>query len=255
MPQALQPPGKTETGAPDGTNTTMRAGQMRAQVQNAPNPNTPPPFWALALLTLALVGVAAALWYQWRRGAIRVWRKFAASLGAEFQARDSFAPRFVSGVFAERPFFLETAVSHEDDAPYYHTRGAMPIRNPAGLILGVRRKSMLEEAQTRNERVDYGLEDADFERCFFVVTNDPDDLPTVLNPEVRRGLRRYGDVEIYVRYDEIEWRRAGEVSDLKALQHLSTLLSQLAETIEALPKRTLTLTKRLQDEELIRKGV
>jgi hypothetical protein len=216
------------------------------------------PVWPIGWVWLALMGLAAVgatLWIWLRRGALRAWQRYAARLKGEFRARDQLSPACVTGTVRSRPFLLETATSHEDDAPYYHTRGALPLRNNAGFILGVRRKSLLEETQTRRDAPPFALDDPDFERRFFIVCNDGDHLADILTPEVRRELKRYHDVEIYVRLSELEWRRAGEQSDLRVLERLTGILADMAEAIEQLPSRQQSLSKRLADEALIAKGV
>ena len=212
--------------------------------------------WFLIALTLGvIVGIVAGTWYASRRAVVRIWETLARELDGEFKARSRISPERVIGTLRQRPYVLETGLSHEDDAPYYHTRGAFPLRNPASLILGVRRKSLLEEAQTRRDRPAFDLEDADFTRQFFVVCNDAQVLADVLPPSVRRELSRYSDVEIYVRRSELEWRRAGEQGDMRVIKRLNNLLADMAETIDALPKRARTLSELLADEELIAKGV
>ncbi len=212
-------------------------------------------WFCIALIVGVMVGLAAGLWLRGRRGVVRAWQKLARDLDGEFKARNSLSPERVIGTLRERPYVLETAISHDDDAPYYHTRGAFPIRNPASFILGVRRKSLLEEAQTRRDRPAFDLEDADFTRQFFVVCNDAQNLPLVLTREARRELSRYSDIEIYVRRGELEWRRAGAQGDMRAIKRLNDLLADMAEAIDALPKRPRTLSELLADEELITKGI
>ena len=176
-------------------------------------------------------------------------------MGGEFRAGDGFSPRLVTGEIRDRPFLMETATSHEDDAGYYHTRVRAPIKNTGSFILGLRRKSMLEVAQTRGEAAPFDLEDTDFQRQFFIHCNDAENLPHVLTAEARRELLRYADVEIYVRMGEMEWRRAGELSDLKAIQRLTELLLEMASVIDGFPSRGRTLTQLLADEKTIEKGV
>jgi hypothetical protein len=209
----------------------------------------------LWLIVLVVGGAAVGAWYQSRRSVLRAWQRLAEEMGGEFKAKNSVSPERIVGTLHDRPFVLETALSHDDDAPYYHTRGAFPLKNPASFILGVRRKSLLEEAQTRRDRSPYDLEDPDFERQFFVVCNDAQSIADVLAREVRRELGRYHDIEIYARLNEIEWRRAGEVGDLTVIRRLNTLVSDMATAIDNLPKRARTLSERLADEELIAKGV
>jgi hypothetical protein len=207
------------------------------------------------LILAGLAAVGAAGWAWVRQGALRTWRRYATLISGEFRARDQFSPACITGNVNARPFLLETATSHEDDAPYYHTRGAFPVRNNAGFILGVRRKSLLEEAQTRRDKPPFDLDDPEFERRFFIVCNDAASLPAILTPEARRELQRYHDVELYIRLSEIEWRRAGEQSDLRVLQSLTEMLAQVAVDIEQLPSRQRTLSQRLADEALLSKGV
>ena len=44
-------------------------------------------------------------------------------------------------------------------------------------------------------------------------------------------------------------------NDLAALRHLNGILTDLADAVDRLPKRTLSLTQRLADEERIQKGI
>lgn len=225
-------------------------------MQTGVQPTNASLLWFLIALTFGVVaGLAGGTWYASRRAVVRAWQQLARDLDGEFKARNSISPERVIGTLRQRPYVLETGLSHEDDAPYFHTRGAFPLRNPASIILGVRRKSLLEEAQTRRDRPAFDLEDGDFHRQFFVVCNDAQVLPEVLTSAVRRELGRYSDVEIYVRRGELEWRRAGAQGDMRAIRRLNDLLADMAETIDALPKRALTLSELLADEELIAKGV
>jgi len=232
-------------------------GPLRAVRSEPPpaNPNPPPPVWVFAAgaIVVAAVIAVAAVWF--RRGAYRAWKAFAASIGAEFRAADGLSPHLVSGEIRQRPFLMETATSHEDDAGYFHTRGRVPIKNTGSFILGLRRKSLLETAQTRADTVLYDLDDTEFQRQFFLYCNDADNLTMVLTSDVRRELLRYHDVEIYVRMGEMEWRRAGEQSDLKAIRRLTELLLDMAEAIDRFPSRGRSLTQLLADEKMIEKGV
>jgi hypothetical protein len=209
-----------------------------------------------------------ALLFWRRRAAMRNWKVYAEEIGGEFGARNRFSPAFISASLDSRDLFLETATSYEDEIPYYHTRATMPIRNPGSLILGIRRKSMLEEAQTRSGPTYAELEahnagalplkvlgDPEFERHFFLVCNDHEALVALLTPEVRKELSRYPDIEIYVRRRTVEWRRAGEQADIAVVRRLTDLLKSLADQIDALPKRTITLTRQMEDERLIEKGI
>ena len=231
---------------------------------------------ATSLVPLFLFGVLVvigalgmAIWYQTRRLALRNWRRFATEIQGEFKAKNSLAPERVFGTLYNRPYVLEAGVSHEDDAPYYHTRGAFPIKNPSNFIMGLRRKSLLEEVQTLRERKTAGVstenqsgsttridvDDPDFERRFFVISNQTEVATSLLNSEVRRELTRYPDIEIYVRINEIEWRRAGEIADMRVIQRLNDMLNEMVIAIDALPKRTISLSERLAADELIAKGI
>ncbi len=220
-----------------------------------PNPNHPPPVYVFIIGVIALASVVTAIAIWIRRGAYRSWRAFAASIGGDFRAADTFSPRVVSGELRKRPFLMETATSHEDDAGYFHTRGRVPVKNTGSFILALRRKSLLESAQTRGESAAFDLDDPEFQRQFFVFCNDAENLPTVLTAEARRELLRYHDVEVYVRMGEMEWRRAGAQSDLKAIRRLTEVLLDMAEAIDSLPSRGRSLTQVLADEKMIEKGV
>ena len=214
------------------------------------------PLWLGVILLLALAASAVALAIWWRRGALRAWRAFAAETGGEFAARGSFSPGHLSARWRGRDLLLTTGIAQEDEAPYYHTRAALPIRNPSGFILGLRRKSLLEEAQTRRDAVgETGIEDAEFERRFLLVCNDAGSLPGVLNAGARAELTCYSDVEIYVRLDRIEWRRAGEQADIGALRRLTDVIAGMADTIDSLPGRKRPLSECLADQAWIEKGI
>lgn len=231
-------------------------------------PSHPLPAGGWWILGFGVVFLAAAFWYHWRRAAIRTWTRFAKQIVAEFAAKDQFSPAWVSGSYRGRLFMLETTNSHEDDAPYYHTEASMPLRNNAGFILGVRRKSLLEEVQTRNETVysqgvnggrKFGvpidLGDPEFERKFFIVSNDAINIASVMTKEVRKEMSKYSDIELYIRREKLEWRRAGEEREIRHLERLSNMLADLAESVESLPKRNYSLSEMMADEALIEKGV
>jgi|SRR5579884_35337 len=247
----FQPPESTPTASRDGLQSLSGARQT------TPTPQAHPrwPAGTAWLILLALLAAAFGLWRVLRDAARRAWRAYAAQIGAEFTSESPHAPGRITGQMRGRPFVMETALSYEDEAPYFHTRAALPLRNQAGFILGLRHKSLLEELQTRGEKPAIDLDDADFMRHFFVVSNAPADLPSILTPAVRQELSRYADVEIYARLQEIEWRRAGAQSDRRALQRLTEALADMAEAIDALPARPRTLSERLADEALIQKGV
>lgn len=213
------------------------------------------PIWIAWLAAAAVVSALALAWRWFRSAALRAWRQLAAESGGEFRAKNSVSPKAASGSAKGRPFHIETATSHDDDTPYYHTRASMPVENPAELVLGLRRKSLLEEAQTRRSPSQASTGDQEFDRQFFVVCNDPDHLAQLLSNSVRRELSRYHDIELYAKRNEVEWRRAGEQSDRAAMRRLLESLAELADAIEGLPARRLSLSQRMADEALIEKGV
>jgi len=211
--------------------------------------------WSLWLMGLLILLAAAAVWFAFRMQTNRAWRTFAAQIKGEFRPRSLMSPDVLTATVRGRGYMLETATSSEDDAPYYHTKASIPIKNSAGFVMGLRRKSMLEEAQSRKEVsvIDFG--DAEFGRRFFVVSNDPEAVGAVLTPEARRELNRYHDVEIYARLGTLEWRRSGEVNSLPCIERLTNLILDMGESIDKLPARPRTLSERLADEALIQKGV
>jgi len=233
------------------------SGPLRAVREQPPprNPNRPPPAWAILTSAIVVAALVALVAVWMRRAPYRAWQRFAASIGGEFRSIDGMAPHAVSGTVRDRPFLLETGTSSEDDAPYYHTRGRVPLKNTGSFILGLRRKSLLESAQTMRDTGKYDLDDPDFERKFFLYCNDPDNLAAVLTAEARRSLSQFHDVEIYIRMGEMEWRRAGEVRDLSAIQRLTDTLLDMATAVDALPARSRSLTQVLADERLIEKGI
>ncbi|MCW3095153.1 MAG: hypothetical protein JWL77_771 [Chthonomonadaceae bacterium] len=211
--------------------------------------------WTLWLIGFIILLAVGAAWFASRLRTNRAWRTFAARIQGEFRPRNMLSPDLLTGTIRGRGYMLETATSSEDDAPYYHTRASIPIKNSAGFVMGLRRKSMLEEAQSRNEASAIDLGDAEFSRRFFVVSNDPEAVAAVLTPEARRELNRYHDVEIYVRLGTMEWRRSGEVNALPCIERLTDLILDMGDTIDKLPARPRTLSERLADEALIQKGV
>lgn len=209
--------------------------------------------WLITALVCALV--VGAAYSLWRQTALRNWRRLATELCGECKPRDAFSPAMVAGTLNGRPYILETAVSHEDDAPYFHTRGALPLRNRAAFILGLRRKSLLEEAQTRREVVAHNIGDPEFSRKFMLSCNNAEHLQNAITADIARTLQKYHDVEVYVRLQEIEWRRAGEIRSVKVINDLNDVISRLAEHIDKLPASTLSLSEKLADEAMIEKGV
>jgi hypothetical protein len=227
--------------------------QSREEAPVPPASHLSPSFiWSICI---AAVVVLIAMVYRIRTAARRAWSKFASEIHGEYEPGIGSSPKYVSGSVQDRALFMETAINNDDDAPYYHTRASMPVSNPAQLILGLRRKSMLEEAQTRSEKPAFVSGDNDFDRRFNLVSNGTDMLDQILGHEIRRLLLQYSDIELYVGVNVVEWRRAGEVSDIRAIRSLNAALAQIAAAVDSLPKRSLPLSQRLADEDLIRKGV
>lgn len=234
--------------------------ETSTQVGTAPAGQGAPPqgtihswvFWLIGVVILLITGGS---WFLYRLRTNQVWSAFAKQIEGEFRPRNLLSPDVLTGTVRGRGYMLETATSHEDDAPYYHTKASIPIRNAAGFVMGLRRKSMLEEAQTRRDTATIELGDAEFERRFFIVSNDPEAVSVILTPEARRELNRYHDVEIYIRLGTMEWRRSGEVNALPCIERLSHMLLDMGEAVDKLPARPRTLTERLADEALIQKGV
>jgi len=244
---------QTKSGEPSTNATTESTGESTQSMPAAAHHISSPYFNMFAIVATAAVVYAVA--YRLRTAAVRAWSHYSTEIGGEFEAKSQLSPRFVSGTIGGRAVFMETATNNDDDAPYYHTRVSTPIRNNYFLITGLRRKSMLEEAQSRRDSPQFNLGDAEFDRRFHLVCNEPEILGSLFDHEVRRGLLRYPDVEIYVGLSVLEWRRSGEVSDIQAIRWLNSTLTTLADRIEALPVRPITLSQRLKDEDLIRKGI
>lgn len=243
---------KAKTLGPETSSQTGTA--VAREARGAPSQQTLHA-WTLWLLGCLVLLAAAAAWFAYRLQTNRAWRAFAAQIKGEFRPRNLMSPDVLTATVRGRGFMLETATSSEDDAPYYHTKASIPIKNVAGFVMGLRRKSMLEEAQSRNEAAAFDLGDAEFGRRFFIVSNDPEAVGAVLTPEARRELSRYHDVEIYVRLGTMEWRRSGEVNSLPCIERLTHLMLDMGERIDKLPARPRTLSERLADEALIQKGV
>ena len=246
---------KREIRAGSRPNAGVRA---ETAVESQARAIQPHPVWGPYVLWLFVVGIVAcigAVWFRTRTASLRTWSQFAREVGAEFAAKNHVSPAYVSGQFKERDFMLVTSTGFDDDAPFYHTRARMPVINRSGIVLGLRRKSFLEEGQTRRTEPEFFPEDPEFERLFFIVANDAEGLPAVLSPEVRRELKRYPDIEIYIHLAEIEWRRPGEENDLARLRRLVNLLHGMAASLDGLPSSKRGLSQRLADQELIAKGV
>src|SRR5437660_1274491 len=78
------------------------------------------------------------------------------------------SPGLITGAIRDRPIIMEVATSHEDEAGYYHTRMRVAVKNAGAFIMGLRRKSYLELAQTRRDAAPFSLDDPQFERQFFL---------------------------------------------------------------------------------------
>ncbi len=243
MPGAAPTAAETSTSSGEGTAASLPAHHSSA---------SPGMIWS--------VGIVAALacaggFYYLRTAAHRAWQRYATEINGEFSERNAYSPAYVSGSLLDRALFMEASTNNDDDAPYYHTRVSMPVTNPGMLIMGLRRKSLLEEAQTRNDKPAFVFGDSEFDRRFHLVANNDDALPVVLDSELRRQLMQYNDIEIYIRPNVVEWRRAGEVSDLQAIRKLNRALARAAAAIDALPRRSLSLSQRMSYEDIIRKGI
>lgn len=208
---------------------------------------------ATGILLLVLIAAAAlAVWL--RRSALRAWAVYAREAGGELKPRSWLAPGRLSGAVSGRPLLMETAISREDAAPYYHTAARMPVANRAAFILALRRKSVLEEAQTRKERPpDWAQEELG--RRFFIHCSQPENLTMVVTREAVRELMRYHEVELAIGLDQAEWRRAGEVADLPAIRRLNGTLASMAAAVEALPPREVSLPERLELERVLAQGI
>ncbi len=247
---------------PQDRSTKIETGESSpATGTKIPNsPEVPPharplPLWSSVLILIAVCAAIASGFVYFRRRAYRAWQQLAKELDGEFSPKNEISPRLVTGKLADRPYLLETAISHEDDAGYYHTRSAVPLKNAGSFVLGIRRKSLLEEVQTRSEKSQSEMNLPDFENRFFLYCNDPENLSNLLTGEVRTEILRYHDLEIYVRLGEIEWRRAGEQSDLRTIRRLNEMMLNMASAIDGFPVRGRSLTQCLADEKMIEKGV
>jgi hypothetical protein len=204
---------------------------------------------------LAAALIAAAGWGLWRwrvSGTYRAWRGVAEKIGGTLENARPFSIRGRHRGYAA---FLQEAVSYEDAVAYRHTRGALNVMNPACAVMGLRRKSVLEEFTTRRDARPVETGDADFDRAFFLLLTVPEHVGALLTPEVRRVLRRYSDVEVYLRSMQIEWRRAGTLSSERDIMALFDVLADMTDALKALPARSLTLSQRLADEALIEGGI
>lgn len=212
------------------------------------------PAWTGVPILVALV--VGAIWsvrrlFAWRR--TQAWHEAARELGGALEVAGG--KMRVKGRFRERPAFLSEAVSHEDAIPYPHTRGSLNIRNPARVVMGLRHKSLLEEVTTRNDTRPVETGDRDFDRAFFLLITVPAHVEALLTDEARRSLKRFADVEIYLRGTQIEWRRADTVTSTREIVELFQVISDMADTLESLPVRPISLSEAVAEEALIEKGV
>src|SRR5947208_6204007 len=133
----------------------------------------------------------------------RTWERMAGWLGGRMERRavssnergGTALKMRAKGRFREYAAFLAEGISYEDAVPYYHTRGALNIRNPAMAVLGLRHKSILEEVVTRKDARPVETGDPDFDRAFFVLLTAPEHVQHILPPNIRKELIRHGDVE------------------------------------------------------------
>jgi hypothetical protein len=129
------------------------------------------------------------------------------------------------------------------------------MKNPASVVMGLRHKSMLEEVATRKEERPVPTGDQDFDRSFFLVMNSPEHVETVLPAEVRRTLSRYSDVEIYLKSTQIEWRRSGTMRSAQDMLALFDVAAEIADALDKLPLRTISLSQKMEEEALIEQGI
>ncbi len=209
-----------------------------------------------------IVVVAAVLWAVFTLGrktaaaGVRAaWERVAGRLESTLEGAPWSSSLSVKGRYRGRAAFVKQAVSHEDPIPYPHTRGSLNIQNPANLIMGLRRKSLLEEVSTRKDARPVETGDPDFDRGFFLVLTLPEYVDRLLSTDVRKTLSRYGDVEVYLRSTQIEWRRSGLVRSDRDMLVLMETIADMADVVESLPPRSLSLSERLAEEEVIREGV
>ncbi len=214
-----------------------------------------PPFVGVILFLVVIVG-SVYLYILWRDKSARIiWDRMAKELSGKCEVDAKTKKLKVKGQFEGFNAFLVQDVGHEDAIPYPHTRGSLNLRNPAMVIMGMRHKSMLEEVQTRKEASEIDTGDTEFDKLFFVVSNVPEILPPLLGDTVRKSLRKYHDVEVYLRASRIEWRRAGLMRSTNEMMELYKVIFEIGRLVEALPPRTVTLTQKMADEALIEKGV
>ncbi len=212
------------------------------------------PYPALLLVLLAVCTYAIIVSLLRIRTAYN-WKNAAKKFNGEIKLKNVTTPELIHGHIKDRPFVIETAVSNEDDAPYHHTRGAMPISNPSTLIAGLRHKSWREEFQSRKTDDLPFVDNPEFSRLFLSISSDQETFSRILTAKMQSTLMKYNDVEIYIHADEIEWKRYGLVNDYRSLTTLTDLIYDLALEIDALPFTPIMSSTRDQREALINKGV
>src|SRR6185437_11839727 len=97
-----------------------------------------------ALFLLCLAALIAAIYHTWRTRVVAAWRSAAAKLDAHYADGTSTRPGAVTGTASGREFDLRTGVSYEDGPAYHHTAANIQCQNPAALVVGLRRRSVLE---------------------------------------------------------------------------------------------------------------
>ncbi len=212
------------------------------------------PSWAGVVLAFALLILLA--WGLWRWAIsrkVRAWKAVAQDLAGTLELVQG--KMCVTGRYRGRAAFLSEAVSFEDAVAYAHTCGALEVTNPARAVLGLRRKSLLEEYTQRKEPVAIDTGDPEFGRTFLLVLTVPEHAGTLLSDEVRKRLKKFSDVEIYLRGTRLEWRRAGTVGSAREMITLFDIIADIADVLESLPPRTVSLSEALAEEALIKQGI
>ena len=214
-----------------------------------------PPAIGVLMVMLALAACGFAILRLKQRAIRRAWAEAAEALGGKLQVPPGKRTMVVHGAYRGYNAFLGEGVSFEDAAPYYHTRGALSIRNPAHVVLGLRHKSLLEEFLTRNELNAVPTGDPSFDRAFYLVVSTPEHVRLLIPESIRRVLARWNDVEVYVNGPQIAWRRASTVRSVKEMMALFEVIAGMADVLGNLPPRDLTPEQKHEEEKLIEHGV
>ncbi|MGC8667899.1 MAG: hypothetical protein ACP5VE_07300 [Chthonomonadales bacterium] len=217
-------------------------------------PMVPPAIGIVLVLLAVSAGIMAALWWK-RRLVRRAWGEVARALGGALDFRPGTRAMAVHGTYRGHTAFLGEGTSFEDGVPYHHTRGALSTRNPARVVMGLRRKSLLEEHLTRREENSVATGDPLFDRSFFLVASTPEHAQKLLPEEVRAVLTRWNDVEVYVKGGQIAWRRASRVRSARDMMALFEAIAQMADVLAELPPRELTPEEQQEEERLIEHGI